>query len=99
MITFCRSVSIAPGMLSAAMAFANEIKAQVKATSGVDLQIAVPIGGKASRLAWIGNYESLAELDTAMVKLLGDPQYQELVKKAAGIVVPDTLVDEIWRTI
>ena len=99
MITFRRSSSVAPGMFSAAIAFANEIKAQVKASAGVDLQIEIPIGGNPSRVAWVANYESLAELDATGLKLLGDPKYQELLKKAAGIIVPETTVDEMWRTI
>jgi hypothetical protein len=52
MILVQRSVSVAPGMLSAAMAFANEIATQVKATTGVDVKIAVPVGGNAAQ--WPG---------------------------------------------
>ena len=52
MILVQRSVSVAPGMLSAAIAFANEISAQVKTTAGIDLKIAVPVGGNAARMAW-----------------------------------------------
>ncbi|UVO34685.1 hypothetical protein KUL72_24870 [Bradyrhizobium arachidis] len=99
MIAFRRTASIAPGMFSSAMAFANEIKVQVKVTTGIDLQIALPIGGNPSRVSWLANYENLAQLDAMSVKLLSDPKYQELIKKAAGIIVPETTVDEIWRTI
>ena len=99
MILVQRSVSVAPGMLSAAMAFANEISAQVKATTGTDLKIAVPVGGNAARMAWIANYENLAQYEAMGLKLLGDQKYLELIKKAAGIFVPNTLHDEIWRTL
>jgi ribosomal protein L1 len=99
MILVQRSASVAPGMFSAAMAFATEASAQVKATAGVDVKIAIPVGGNASRIAWIANYENLAQYEAAGLKLLGDQKYQELIKKAAGIFVPDTLRDEIWRTL
>jgi len=33
------------------------------------------------------------------LKLLGDLKYLELIKKGAGIFVPNTLHDEIWRTL
>ena len=99
MILVQRSVSVSPGMLSAAMAFANEIGAQVKATTGIDLKIAVPVGGNAARLAWIANYENLAQYESLGLKLLGDQKYLELIKKGAGIFVPNTLHDEIWRTL
>ena len=99
MITLCRSMSVAPGMFSAAMAFATETSAQVKATTGVDVKIAIPVGGNVSRIGWIANYENLAQYEAVGLKLLGDQKYQELIKKAAGIFVPDTLHDEIWRTL
>jgi hypothetical protein len=99
MILVQRTASVAPGMFSAAMAFANEAAAQVKATTGVDVRIAVPVGGNAARIAWIANYENLAQYEAAGLKLLGDQKYLELIKKAAGILVPNTLHDEIWRTL
>src|SRR6478672_2048275 len=94
MILVQRSVSVAPGMFSAAMAFANEISAQFKASTGVDAKIAIPVGGNASRIAWIANYENLAQYEAAGLKLLGDQKFQEMIKKAAGIFVPDTLHDD-----
>jgi hypothetical protein len=99
MILAQRSASVAPGMFSAAMAFATEISAQVKATTGVDVKIAVPVGGNASRIAWVASYENLAQYEAAGLKLLGDQKYLEMIKKAAGILVPNTLHDEIWRTL
>jgi hypothetical protein len=99
MILVQRSVSVAPGMLSAAMAFANEIATQVKATTGVDVKIAVPVGGNAARMAWISNYEDLTHYETSARKLLNDQKYMEVIEKAAGIYVANTLHDEIWRTL
>ena len=98
MITLTRSATVMPGMLAPAMAFANEISKQVTATTGTDLKIAVPVGGNPSRIAWIANYENLAQYESAGLKLLADEKYLELTKKAAGILVPNTLHDEIWRT-
>src|SRR6516225_8708916 len=99
MIAFRRTISVMPGMFSAAMTYANEIKAQVKATSGLDMKIAVPVSGNPSRIAWLSTHENLAEFDTLTKKLLTDQKYQELLKKGAGIVVPDTQFDEIWFTL
>jgi hypothetical protein len=99
MILVQRSASVAPGMLSAAIAFANEISALVKTTAGIDLKIAVPVGGNAARMAWLANYENLAQYESVGQKLLADQKHLELVKKGAGIFVPNTLHDEIWRTL
>ena len=78
---------------------ANELRAQVKATAGLEMKIAVPIGGKPSRVAFMSTHENLAEFDTLTKKLLTDQEYQELLKKGAGIVVPDTQFDELWFTL
>ena len=99
MIVFQRTISVMPGMFSAAMSYANELRAQVKATAGLDMKIAVPIGGKPSRVAFMSTHENLAEFDTLTKKLLTDQKYQELLKKGAGIVVPDTQFDELWFTL
>lgn len=48
MILLQRSVTVAPGMLSAAMTLANELSARVRATAGTDVRIAVPVGGNCS---------------------------------------------------
>jgi hypothetical protein len=115
MIAFRRTISVMPGMFSAAMAYANELKTQVKATAGamayanelktqvkatagVDLKIAIPVGGNPHRIAWLSTHENLAQLDTVTQKLLADQKYQELLKKGAGIVVPESVFDDIWWT-
>ena len=52
-------------------------------------------------LAWLElpNYENLAQYEAMGLKLLADQKYLELIKKAAGLFVPNTLHDEIWRTL
>ena len=99
MIAFRRTLSVMPGMFSAAMAYANELKTQVKATAGVDLKIAIPVGGNPHRIAWFSTHENLAQLDTVTQKLLADQKYQELLKKGAGIVVPESVLDDTWWTL
>jgi hypothetical protein len=99
MIVFSRTAGVEPGMFSAALAFANEIKALIKEINGVEVQVAIQIGGNPNRIAWMSSYESLAAFDAAGLKLLGNPKYQEMLKKTAGMIVPETIVDEIWRVI
>ena len=50
-------------------------------------------------MAWVANYENLAQYEAMGAKLLGDQKYLELIKMGAGIFVPNTLHDEIWRTL
>jgi hypothetical protein len=75
-------------MLSPAMAFANEISKQFTATTGIDVKIAVPVGGNPSRIAWIANYENLAQFEAAGLKLLADQKYMERPRRQRAYWCP-----------
>lgn len=99
MITFYRTVVIAPGKLAGALAFAREVTALVKSKTGANVKIAMPIGGNPNRIGWTAQYENLAGYEQVMTKLFNDPKYQEIVAKSADNWVPNTLKDELWRDI
>jgi hypothetical protein len=99
MIRFQRSASIAPGKFAGAMAFARDIATFVKAATGVDVHISVPIGGNPSRIAWSAQYQTLAAYDEMSTKLLGDAKYQDLVAKGGENFVANTMRDELWRVL
>jgi hypothetical protein len=50
MIYFHRSASIAPGKALAAMSFAREIAGYIKGTTGLDVEIGMPIGGNPNKI-------------------------------------------------
>jgi hypothetical protein len=99
MITFLRSVQVLPGKTPDAMAFAKEIAAQVKAATGQELTVGVPVGGDASRIGWYTRYDSMGTMETQQTKLLADPKSWEIAGRAAHLFVPGSLRDDIWRTI
>lgn len=99
MIAFYRSASIAQGKVASALAFAKEISAHIKDKAGVDVSIAVPIGGNPNRVGWAARYDNLAALDAMQTKLMTDAKYMELLGKGADNFIPGSVHDEIWRVL
>ncbi len=99
MITFFRSASIASGKVASAHGFAREIAAFIKDKVGVEITLAVPVGGNPNRIAWAGRYESMAAMEAAMDKLMADPKYMELVGKGGENFIAGSVRDEFWRSI
>ena len=99
MIAFYRSASIAQGKVASALAFAKEISAHIKDKAGVDVSIAVPIGGNPNRIAYVSTYPNLAEFEAASTKLVADADYQKLVAANAANTIPGSVHDELWRSL
>lgn len=97
MITFVRTAVAALGKAFDLLAYAKEIAATVKAATGKDLTTAITVGGNANQVCWTSRYESLAEMEATMGKLMADAPYRELLKKGEGIVVANSVYDQIWR--
>ena len=99
MIYFLRSATIAPGKVPAALAYAREVAELVKAKTGHDVSIGMPVGGHASRIGWFVEYKDLATLDQVQTKLLQDPDYISITSKGGEHFVAGSLYDEIWRVL
>ena len=101
MITFVRTVSIAPGKLAEIMEFSHKVVKHVKATStACQSRPIMPIGRvNADRIAYVTTYPSLAEFEAASTKLTTDADYQKLVAANAANVIPGSVHDEIWRSL
>jgi 3-polyprenyl-4-hydroxybenzoate decarboxylase len=97
MIGFYRMASIAPGKLPHALAFAREIAAHIKDKHGVELSIAMPIGGNPFRIGWSTRYESLAVMEEKQGAMMGDPRYVELVVQGAELFIAGSVHDEVWK--
>jgi hypothetical protein len=99
MIHITRSASIAPGKTGEAVAFAQGIIKHFKEKHSVTLEVLMPIGGNPGRIAWLGRYESLAQWEVLIGKLLSDSDYQQMIAKNKDTFLPGTVNDDIWRTI
>jgi hypothetical protein len=99
MIHFQRSGSIAPGKTPAALSFAREVAAYIKAKTGYEVKIGMPIGGNPNRISWFVQYENLAALEDTQGKLLQDQKYMELITAAAVNFIAGSMHDDIWRVL
>jgi hypothetical protein len=52
MIHYHRTASIAPGKAIASILFAREVASYIKAKSGLEVKIAMPVGGNPNRISW-----------------------------------------------
>ena len=99
MIAFVRVASVKPGKTGAAMMFAKEVAAYIKANHHIDLEILRPIGGNPQRVAWSTRYADMAAMQAFTNKLLADAKYWELVNGAADCFIAGSMYDAIWQTV
>jgi hypothetical protein len=99
MIYFHRSASVAPGKTVAAILFAREVATYIKAKSGLEVKIGMPVGGNPNRIGWYLQYESLAVLEDTQARLLQDQKYMELIARSADNFIAGSVHDEIWRVL
>jgi hypothetical protein len=99
MIAFYRTASIAPGKIGSALAFAKEIAAFIKAKEGLEVAVALPVGGNPNRIGWSTRYENLGDMEARMGRLQADPKYAEMVAKGADNFIAGSVHDEIWRSL
>ncbi len=99
MIALYRSGSIAPGKIREALAFAKEISAYITAQTGVEVSVAVPVGGNPNRVGWAARFDNLAGMEEMMTKLTTDEKYMELVADNSAHFIAGSIHDEIWSTI
>jgi hypothetical protein len=99
MISFYRSAGVAPGKNASALLFAREVVAYIKETVGIEVHIAVPVGGNPNRIGFAVRYENLSALEATQVKLTSDSKYMELTAKGAENFVAGSFHDEIWRVL
>jgi len=97
MITFVRTAVAAPGKLGEALMWGKEITAIVKRVTGKDMAVANPFGGGVTEVAWIAQWDSVAQADEALSKLMTDREYVSALGKAANLLVAGTARDHIWK--
>jgi hypothetical protein len=99
LITLHRSASIAPGQLRSAIAFAKEVAGLIKAKTGAEVSVSLPVAGNPNRVAWTARFENLGDHESTMDRLRNDAPYGELVAKGSMNFIPGTVFDELWRAI
>lgn len=99
MVTFIRTVGIAPGSNDQMLALARQTQRLLKSRFGVDLRLQIPIGGRPNRIAYILTFRDLAELEAVTLKITADPEYRKLAAASARNANPGSSYDQMWRDV
>ena len=99
MITFVRTAAIAPGKGDEAMAFAHKVARTIEDKTRTKLSVSVPVGGNPFRIAWIGTYDSLAQLESSWARLMADADYRSMLLAAGPYFLPGSVHDEMWTIV
>lgn len=99
MITFVRTATATAGKLGEALVWAKEITAIIKRVTGKDMAVGNPFGGAVTEVAWIAQWDSVAQADEAFVKLMTDREYTTALTKAGQLLVAGSARDHIWKHI
>ena len=101
MITLVRTAQTMPGKIGEAIAFAKEVAPMIKRITGAEPEISVSFGGVVGEMAFTRNYDNAGQAEEAAGKLLADREYVTAIGKAAaaGLFVPGSVRDQMWRRI
>jgi len=96
MVTFQRTACVKSGMMPEAVAMAREFVALIEKLTGDKARVQLPIGGNPWRIRWTIEYADLNSMQHNSLKLMADPDYQELLAKIANCVISGASDDEVW---
>ena len=97
MITLVRSTQVFPGKVGEAIAWGKESAAIGKHLTGKEFAFCTAFGGPINGVAWIGQYETAAQIEDAFAKIMADREFTTAFAKAASIFVPGSGHDQMWR--
>jgi hypothetical protein len=99
MITMLRTANIATGKTVNAIGWAKAMAAYIKDKLGLEVSVAMPVGGNPNRIGWSAQYADLAAMEATFAKLMADPKYLEMITKGAENFIAGSVHDAIWRTL
>jgi hypothetical protein len=99
MIIYMRTAVANPGKIYEAVAWAKEAEGVVKSILGAPLMVGARVGGNSHELCWSRTFETMAEMEQAMGKLIAAPDYMALIKKAEHLFCPGMTHEQVWRGI
>jgi len=96
-ITVIRTAAAFPGTTGEALVWAKEIATIVKRATGKEQIVCTAFAGLLSDIAWIGQYDSVAEYDELRTKVVSDHDYVAAAKRARNLFVPGSERDQVWK--
>ena len=99
MIKVIRSVRVQAGRNREAVQWAQEVADWLNTRQpGSNIQVFREVFGNAGTLYWLGDAEDLAALERQVAERDSNPEWQALVERGTGLLVPGTLHDTVLRS-
>jgi hypothetical protein len=95
MITVIRSFIAMPGKNAECIAIAKEVAAIYKRVAGRDIAVATALGGNPQEIAYVGQLESIGQMQEGLAKLAADAEFRATQKKVETVVVPGSFRDHL----
>jgi hypothetical protein len=99
MIRLARFHVAMPGKSAALLSLLKEVAAVIKSAAGVEVLVFASLGSHVGESMSVSNYNSLADFEEKATKILASADYQALVKKLDGLVVPGSSHDHLLRQV
>jgi hypothetical protein len=97
MIRLARINVATPGKTFELLAVLKEAAAVVEKVAGAEVTTFGSMGAHVGEFVSVSNYSSLADFEEKSGKLLASKEYQAVVKKLEGLVVPGSAHDHFLR--
>jgi hypothetical protein len=97
MIRYARTVVPAPGKSFELLTLSKEVAAVVKAVAGVEVTVFGRLGAQVGEVVSVSEFSNLADFEEKTAKILASAQYQAVIKKFEGVIVPGSAHDRLLR--
>jgi hypothetical protein len=99
MIRLARINVATPGKTLELMAVLKEAAGVAKAVAGIEIMNFASMGAQVGETVSVSNYSSLADFEEKAGKLFASPEWQAMIRKFEGLVVPGASRDHFLRQI
>ncbi len=96
MITLVRTARTLPGKFAEAVVWGKEAAAIFKRVTGKELAFCAAFGGTLGELAWIGQFDSVAQFEGLLPKLMADREYATALTTGT-MFIAGSGHDQFWR--
>ena len=99
MVRWTRAGRVARGKEQQAMQWAKELTEWANKKYGGQLSVYIGYFGDYGTIRWFWDFESLAELEKAAGKVMGDQEYWQRHNRAVGLWVEGSLTDTVMASL